>query len=226
MNLFALASLCASSTCFALGLWVYSLNRKSILNKLFFLAGLVTLIYSFTTVMMWTASDGESAYFWHKMGTIWPFLVVLVVHFALIFTESDWLKKKRNYIVLYLPAIALWLIDLFTNLINDCPILKYWGYNDPASGTWVFGISTVWSALLPVFAFAICFKYYLRAKEPTEKQRRKYVAIGFAIPIAAFISTNMLGRAISIEIPNLGIFHIILQYFCWICNCQIRTVYF
>jgi len=205
MNVFAWLSLSASIICFGLGLLVYSLNRKSSLNKLFFLACLAAFVYSFTTVMMWTASDFDSAYFWHKMGTIWPFFVAIVVNFALVFTESNWLKNKLNYLILYLPAGSFWLIDLFTNLINGPPIMEYWGYNDLASGTWVYGVSTFWTALLPILAFVLCFRYYRKTKNTAQRTRRKYVTIGFSIPIAAFISTNMIARSLDMDIPNLGI---------------------
>lgn len=69
----------------------------------------------------------------------------------------------------------------------------------------VFIISTVWSAALPVLAFALCFRYYRRTKDISHRQRRKFVAIGFAIPITAYITTNMFARAFNMDIPNLGI---------------------
>ncbi len=139
------------------------------------------------------------------MGTIWPFFVALVLNFALVFTESNLLKNKYNYLILYLPAIALWAIDLSTNFINAPPVMEYWGYNDVASGTWVYTASTIWTALLPILAFILCFRFYRRAKDPSQTQPRKYVTAGFAIPIAAFITTNIIGRSINMNIPNFGI---------------------
>ena len=118
MNIIALLSLIASISCLSLGIIVYSFNRKSILNKIFLLTALAAFFYSFTTVMMWTATDFASANFWNKMGTIWPFFVALVATFALVFTENKWIKNKLNYLILFLPAVAFWLIDLSTNLIN------------------------------------------------------------------------------------------------------------
>jgi PAS domain S-box-containing protein len=55
-----------------------------------------------------------------------------------------------------------------------------------------------------MLAFALCFRYYHKAEDNMQKQRRKYVTIGFAIPIAAFISTNMVARMFDMSIPNLG----------------------
>jgi PAS domain S-box-containing protein len=209
MNAFDWLSLAASVTCISLGVVVYSFNRRALLNKLFLIASFFAFFYAFTDVMMWQASSFESAYFWNKVGSVWPFFVVSVVHFALAFTGSSWLKKRVTYLLLYLPAVVFSLIEVFTNLINGPPIMQYWGYNDTASGTLVYGISTLWSAALPILAFVLCFRHYRRTDEEALKQQRKSVAIGFAIPIAAFVITNMLFRSVGIDIPNLGIIGIL-----------------
>ena len=204
MDTVALLSLFASISCLFLGVTVYSFNRKSILNKIFLLTALAAFLYAFTTVMMWTATDFASANFWNKMGTIWPFFVALVATFALVFTENKWIKNKLNYLILFLPAVALWLTDLSTNLINNSPVREYWGYNDVASGTLVYYGSIIWTIALPILAFVLCFRYYRKTEDSLQRQRRKYVTIGFAIPISAFISTNMIARMIDMNIPNLG----------------------
>jgi PAS domain S-box-containing protein len=209
MNPFDWLSLAAGVTCFFLGVVVYYFNRRALLNKLFLIASSFAFFYAFTEVMMWQASSLESAYFWNKMGSVWPFFVVSVVHFALVFTHSNWLKNKRTYLLLYLPAVLFWLIETSTDLINGPPIMEYWGYNDTASGTLVYGISTIWSAALPILAFVLCFRYYRRTDEEALKQQRKFVAIGFAVPIVAFVVTNMLFRSVGIDIPNLGIIAIL-----------------
>jgi PAS domain S-box-containing protein len=183
---------------------VYSFNRKSPLNKIFLLTALAAFFYSFTTVMMWTATDFTHANFWNKMGTTWPFFVALVATLALVFTENKWIKNKLNYLILFLPALAFWLIDLSTNLINRSPVIEYWGYNDVASGTVVYYGSIIWTIALPILAFVLCLKYYRKAEDSMQRQLRKNVMIGFAIPIAAFISTNMIARMFGIDIPNLG----------------------
>jgi PAS domain S-box-containing protein len=210
MNFFALFSLAASITCLLLGFVVYSLNRRALLNKIFVLASVAAFFYSFTTVMMWQAGTFESAYFWNKMGSVWPFFVVLVVHFALVFTESNWLKNKFTYLALYLPAVLFLLIELTTDWINGPPVLEYWGYNDTASSTIVYAVSTVWSAVLPILAFILCFQFYRMATDETSKRQRKFVSIGFAVPIMAFILTNMILRSVSVKIPNLGILSILI----------------
>lgn len=204
--MFAVASLTSTIFCMGLGAYVLSLNRFSKLNQIFFVTIFTGFLYTFTTVLMWMSSTPESALLWHKAGTLWPFFVAAVLHFALIFTESKWIKSKFHVLAIYVPAIALWLVDLTTDYINTPPVLKYWGYNDQASGSSIYYISTLWSALLPLVAFAICLRYFINAKEPSQRQRAKLVAIGFVIPIICFIATNMVGRTLNMDIPNLGPF--------------------
>ncbi len=205
MNWFAIVSLCATTVSLLLGIIVYSFNRKAILNKLFFLTSIAAFAYEFTTVMMWLSSNVDTAYFWHKMGTVWPFFVAIVLNFALVFTENKWIKKKLNYLILYLPAITFWLIDLFTYQINAAPVLKYWGYNDVAAGTLIYYLSTIWTAAVPLIAFILCYRYYKAETDSNKKLQEKQVAVGFAIPIVTFIITNMLTRSLGIDFPNLGI---------------------
>ncbi len=83
--------------------------------------------------------------------------------------------------------------------------MKYWGYNDVATGTVVYYLSTIWTAALPTIAFVLCYRYYKAETDSTKKLQEKQVAVGFAIPIVTFIITNMLTRSLGIDFPNLGI---------------------
>lgn len=206
MNLLAIASLTASVICLGLGIIVLASNRKPLLNKLFFFTTLAGFIYAFTIVMMWIASNFETAYFWHKAGTMWPLFAAVTLNFALVYTQSKWIKNKPNYALLYIPAVLFAVTSFLTDDITAPPVLKYWGYNDLPGGTWVYGLSLVWSAVLPLLAFILCLRYYLKATEYTQKQSGKLVTIGLAIPIGVYIAANMIAPALQIEIPNLGIF--------------------
>lgn len=201
-----LLSLSSTIICLLLGIIVYHFNEKASLNKIFFFTSLAAFAYYFTTVMMWMSNNFESALFWHKMGTIWPFFVALVLNFALVFTNAKWIKKRRNYLLIYLPAVAFFLIDLLTFQINAPPVQKYWGFNDLASGTLIYYFSTAWTAILPIVAFLLCFRYYRSTTNPAQRQQGKLITFGFSIPIATFIATNLIVRTFAIDFPNLGIF--------------------
>ena len=206
MQWLAILSLFAILTCLALGIKVYLSNKKASINKIFLLANIALFIYGLTTILMWTSNDTQTAFIWHKAGTIWPLFVALVLNFALIYTDNSWIKKKQTYLTLYLPAIAFWLIDLFTNEINSPPVLKYWGFNDVASNTFLYYFSTIWTTALPIIAFILCFRFYRLTNDPSKKQQRKIITVGFAIPIALFITTNIITRLLGIDFPNMGFF--------------------
>jgi len=205
LNVFVFLSLLSTVICLCLGSIVFSFNRKSILNKLFFLSALTAFLYTFSTVMMWLSPNFATAYFWNKIEETWPFFVAATFNFVLVFTQSKWLKSKLGYLILYLPAATFFLINVSTNLIDGAPVLQNWGYADVATGTWIYNVSTVWSALLPILALALSLKFYLKTADSTQREGRGLVCIGFGIPCFTFIATNMLAPAIGISIPDLGI---------------------
>jgi PAS domain S-box-containing protein len=211
MNVYAWLSLSAGLISVSLGVIVYSLNRKKLLNKLFLLTALAGFYWAFTEFMMWQASNVVVANFWSKMGFLWPFFVVLVVHFSLVYTESNWLKNKFIYIILYLPAVIFAFTDLTTELINGPPIMETWGFEDTPTSSLAYGVSTFWSALLPVLALVLCAIFSYRASEGTKKQQSKLITVGFAVPILAYLITNLVFPSFDIDIPNLG--HIAVAFF-------------
>lgn len=211
MNLYAWLSLSASMATALLGIAVYSLNRKSLLNKLFLLAALLGFYWAFTEFMMWQSSNALIADFWNNLGFLWPFFVVLVLHFALVYTESNWLKNKFTYMILYLPAMFFAIIDYTTKLINGDPVLQYWGYEDTTPNTLAYNLSSIWVSLLPVLALLICLTFYLRTTNETKKRQSKFVTIGFAIPIFTYLVTNVVFPYLSLDVPNLG--HIATLFF-------------
>jgi len=211
MNLYAWLSLCSSLTSAVLGIIVFSLNRKKLLNKLFLLTASAGFYWTFTEFMMWQASSVEVANFWNKMGFLWPFFAVLVLHFSLVYVESNWLKKKTTYLFLYLPAVFFALTDLATEQINGPVTMQYWGYEDTSAATFIYGISTFWVALLPVLALLLCVNFYIRTSDGAKKQQSKFVTVGFAIPIFAYLITNIVFPSFAIDVPNLG--HIAILFF-------------
>jgi PAS domain S-box-containing protein len=198
---FDIFSLLSAVSCLILSVFVLSKNRRNRLNRGFFEVIILGFWYSFSSVMMWLASNATDAFYWEKASSIWPFLVVAFFHFALTFTQHNWFKKKIINILVYLPAFFFFLIDLTTNQIYSEPYLNYWGYTAYNSPTIIGLFSTIWSAILPIFAFILCFQYYRKSTEPISKKQSRLMTIGFGIPVFLFtLTTNGLN-----DVPNLGI---------------------
>ncbi|MGD6807154.1 MAG: histidine kinase N-terminal 7TM domain-containing protein [Candidatus Bathyarchaeia archaeon] len=96
MNLYALLALCATAMSAMLGVSVYLLNHKSSLNRLFMFMMLFNGYWAFCTYMKTVSDSTATALFWGKVLSFWPFLIAVMLHFALAFTENDLLRKKQH----------------------------------------------------------------------------------------------------------------------------------
>ncbi len=204
-------SLGSSFLCLFIGVLVFSFNRRGLLNKIFLAATFFGFLYGFTEALMWQSNNYESALFWSKMGSIWPFFAAATLHFALIFTENKWLKNKLFYIVLYLPAILFFAVSFFTHFISAPPIIEYWGYEDHPAGTLIGYLSILWGAPLPLISFFLCYRKFRSTVEKNRRQQRKFVTIGLAVPVFAYLINGALFPIMNVKTPNFG--HIAVLFF-------------
>ncbi len=205
MNFYALLYLCASTVSVTLGISVYFINKKSVVNRLFLCLMSANAYWAFCDFMMSQTSSFETALLWSKVLTFWPFVPVLMLHFGLAFTENDLLKNKLIYVVLYVPALFFSLIDLTTHWVSVVPALQPWGYATtyPASsvGTRSDGL---WAGVLALLTIFLFINYYNRLIDKTRKQQTKFVAIGLAIPIFISLVTDSLFVVEGVNFPVLG----------------------
>jgi PAS domain S-box-containing protein len=161
--------------------------------------------WAFTDFMMSQTSSFETALLWSKVLTFWPLVPVLMLNFALAFTESDLLKNKLIYLVMYVPALTFSFVDLTTNLISVAPVLHPWGYAAayPASsvGTRSDGL---WAGVLAILTIFLLINYYNQVIDKTRKQQTKFVAIALAIPTFISLITDSLFVVEGINFPVLG----------------------
>jgi PAS domain S-box-containing protein len=166
---------------------------------------LVNEYWAFSEFMIRQAVDVETAALWNKILFLWPFMVPLMLHFSLVFVESDLAKKKVTYALLYVPALIFSAIDSTTNWISLIPVKQPWGYSQTyAIGSWICHLDGIWAATLSLLAVFILFVYYYRVSDKTRKQQAKYVGVGLAIPVSVSIITDSVFPVIGIQFPGLG----------------------
>jgi PAS domain S-box-containing protein len=166
---------------------------------------LANAYWAFCDFMMSQTSSFETALLWSKILTFWPFLAALLLHFTLAFTESDLLKNKLIYVVLYVPALIFSLIDLTTHWISVAPTLHSWGYATTYhASSIVTRLDGVWAAILSLLALFLFVNYYNRVTDKTRKQQTKFVAAGLAIPIFISLVTDSIFVVIGVNFPVLG----------------------
>lgn len=67
MNLYSILLLCATSISLLVGLFVYSLNRKAIANRLFMTVMFLNAYWAFCYFMITQSVTVADAYFWGKV---------------------------------------------------------------------------------------------------------------------------------------------------------------
>lgn len=205
MNIYALILLSAIAISISLGLSVYCLNRKATLNKLFMLILITNAYWSFCTFMMSQSTTLGGAVFWEKALFLWPFLVALLLHFTLVFTESGLLKRKLIYFALYFPPFLFSLVDLTTNLISSTPRLKVWGYATTVPlDSVVSRIDGIWAAVIGILVLFFFVRYYNRVIDRTKKKQTKFVAFGIMVAIVVAMTTDSIFAVMSIDFPVSG----------------------
>ncbi len=205
METYALLSMCACGICIGLGVGVYFLNRKSTINRLFAVVMLANAYWALCEFMLVRAPTVATAELWNKALSFWAFIVSFALHFTLVFTENNILKRKSSYLLIYLPAVFFALIDLTTNWISSTPVLKPWGYIPSyPSYSLLSSVYGIWSAAITLLTLLLYSQYYYRLTDKTKKEQTRYVAVGFAIPIIMSILTDSIFPVIGIDAPVMG----------------------
>ncbi len=205
MNLYALLSLFASAISITLGVSVFFLNRKAKLNRLFMAVMIFNSYWAFCLFMMSQSPSLVGAIFWQKVLFAWPFLLALLLHFALVYTESSWLKNKFIYVALYFPPLFFSLTDLTTHYITATPVLKFWGYqNTLPADSLLCWLDNLWACSAAVLSLILFVRYYNSVRDKTKRQQTKFVAVAFAIPVFLALVTDSLFPFADINFPGLG----------------------
>lgn len=203
MNGFALLSIFACIISITLGLTIFLLNKKALLNRLFASALFVNAYWSFGEFMMRQASTLETALFWDKMISFYPLFLALLLHAILAFTESKLLKSKLTYLALYFSALFFSLVNLATDLITAPPVLKAWGYTIAyQTNSALLPLFAVWAGLVAISAVVLCIGYYRNSSEPNKKSTARSVSIGITATVVLCILSNQVVPILDFEIPG------------------------
>ena len=206
MNLYALLTLFASTISITLGITVFLINKNAKLNRLFLVMMIFNSYWAFCLFMMSQSPTLAGALFWQKVLFLWPFIMSLLLHFTLVYTESNLLQNKFIYFALYFPALFFSLTDLTNpNVISTTPVLKYWGYqNTLPANSLLCWIDNLWACSFAVLSIALFVRYHNRLTDNIKRQQAKFVAAAFTIPIFFALVTDSLFPFAGIDFPGLG----------------------
>ncbi len=125
MNFYAALALIAFASYLILGVLVLLHEAKRPLNRVFFYYSLAAAIYSFTEFGYLQAESFETASFWLKARSLWPFTFASALHFHLELTGALKLRYRSKILaVVYLPAFIFSSLDFFTDQITGTANLR------------------------------------------------------------------------------------------------------
>ncbi len=217
MNLLALTSLYTCIAALFFGLIVYIQKPKDIVNQIFLLFSIVVSYWTFSEFGFRQATDIEAASAWLKFGFLWPFVLVILFLFILIFTKKiNILKKPITIFLVYIPASIFSILDLSTDLISGKMVASDSGFitTFPENGILIF-LSTIWSIGLSIATLVLCYQHYHKQKETEEKNRVFLVMAGCYFPIIYILTYGMVPLLLGITGPDyisLGFFFLITAF--------------
>lgn len=119
MSTFTIISILISVCSLFIGNFIYYRNPNNQLNKVLALFSLFIAYMAFTDFQISIVTTAEQAYFWLKATFPWMLVGSFYIHLALISTEKfQILEKKITYVLIYLPALLLAILNLTTNEIT------------------------------------------------------------------------------------------------------------
>jgi len=199
-TLFTVLSLLAAVISVLFGMLVFSKDHRSSLSRVFILLCATMSYWAFAEFQMRVAETADLAHFWLRANCLWPFVLVLLFHFILIFTRQRWLlERKLTYFLLYGSAAVFSLVDLTTEQLSAGPAKEYWGWTYIYPDTLASQLKTVYVIVLGLVAGWFAVRFYLtRKKGSVARKQSALVLTGLALPV--IIGT--LGDAI---LPLFGI---------------------
>jgi len=221
---YAWFALFTSLLCLLLAFLVYSYGRKSQSNKLFVCILLWSFFWSLVEFSRFTVSTPIEAAILSKALVLWPFYSAFLLHFALVYTESDFLKNKlAAYIGIYGPAAVFAGVDLTTSWITAPPVEMRGGYQfsaqlpvQPVGAT----VENIWSSAFAVAALVLCIVFYFRTVNRSKKTQTKFIILGLAFPVISSLFTNSIMQVLNIPFPSINsittcLFSLIIAYAIW-----------
>lgn len=217
MNLLALTSLYTCIAALFFGLIVYIQKPKDRVNQIFLLFSISVSYWTFSEFGFYQATDIEGASLWLRFVFLWPFVLVILFLFILIFTKKiETMRKPITIFLVYLPALIFSVFDFSTNLISGKLTTSDSGYMTivPENPILIY-LSTIWSIGLSIAILIICYKYYKKQKDSDEKNRAFLVLAGCYFPIIYNLTYGVVPLSLGITGPDyisLGFFFLITAF--------------
>ena len=225
MNIFSLILTILSVVYIFLGFKVILLDKRSRLNRHFFVLNLSLIFWSFTSALYIIAVDKAACILWYKLSSVGFYLFIgIVLHFFLLYAKKDKLLKQWwVYVFVYLPCIVLAYEEITVDFYAKSYIQGRNGWTVIArtDSMW-FWVSIIYVMGYIVLCVLICYRVQKKAVAHREKKQAGALAITGAISLLTGMSIVVFVSVLALDIPDVtpisgtvwsvGIFYAIIKY--------------
>lgn len=183
MNPFAVPALLSALCCGLLAAFI-SVRISRTRDARLFLLMLVLMSAEALLEFAYRVSDSEAAarLCWRVNGH-WPFILAVLLHFALVLTERHSVTDRRHWMIaLYTPPAIFAAMEFGWHLITGPPKLHWWGwsYGAPTSET-VRSVAFVWVLGVMLASAAVTARAWWRAPGGSDRKRFGWAAVGVGV---------------------------------------------
>jgi len=192
-----------------LGLYIISLDDKNPLNRLLFIIFAVLCVWLFCFSIANSARSYEMALFWRRFSVFgWGLIYAFVYHYVLLLTrENDTLLKKRDYLLIYLPA----LIVVFVFGLGPMASARY-NLQNTTLGWINISLNDIWDWYFYIYyisyiAASLYLLYqwgYKLEKREAKKQSRIIITALIVAVIFGSLSDLVINTYTDLSVPQLA----------------------
>ncbi len=205
MNIFSFILTVLSVIYLFLGFKVIQLDKRSLLNRLFFALNLTLIIWSVASAFYISAYDEASCIFWYKLSSVgFNLFIGIGLHFFLVYTKKvSLLKHWWMYIIIYVPAIII----SYMEIAFDTYVESYfhgsngWIINAQIESIW-FWASIAYTIVYICAIIVIISRFQKTSVFQRERRQAKVLIITATISLLAGLIIMVLTSILESNIPD------------------------
>ncbi len=207
ISIFSLFSFTVFVVYVFLGFYVFSLKPEAVVNRIFILLAVSFAIWAFTFTFFYSAPDKQTAWFWYNISALGRFFYpAVLLHIALVFTKSSFVKKWYNAIIIYIPTF-IFLYGIFTGpfITQDLVLINsQWYEVFITNNSWWFAYNSYY-ILYDLIAIILIGWWGYRSSHLREKKQSIVIVLTGALAFILGTTTNTVLQALDIHVlPSIA----------------------
>ncbi len=199
--IYFLISLLTAGLTLILGTYVLLRNPKAQLNRVFLLLAYVQALYCFAVSLSTITSNQDLLPIILNIYHIWPLILTILLHFALIYTEYRNLYLKPPIIVLlYCPALIMTALFVSGSLEITFS-LRYWGWQSIAVPSPMMGVLMGLLLIVGIITIILLIKQMFLLNSRNKRTQTGLILAGFLAPWLSGLADFYLYGVLNLDIP-------------------------